>query len=163
LIFKLKNMEVKNKSKKCKKILYVDLNGVLVDFDGGLKNIDKNILKKHNGNFDNIPDILSKMKPMPGAVEAFKKLSKKFDIYILSTASWDNPLFWSDSVEWVKKYLGELAYKRLIITHHKELNKGDYLIDDRLKNGSEKFAGELILFSSERFPDWKSVLKYLLK
>jgi 5'(3')-deoxyribonucleotidase len=49
------------------------------------------------------------------------------------------------------------------MTHHKELNRGDYLIDDRLKNGSEKFAGELILFGSKNFPDWESVLKYLLK
>jgi len=153
-------MKVKNKSKK---VIYIDLNGVLVDFDGELKNIDKSILKKYKGNFDNIPDILSKMKPMPGAIEAFKKLSKKFDTYILSTASWDNPLFWSDSVGWVKKHLGELARKRLTITHHKELSRGDYLIDDRMKNGSEKFTGELILFGSERFPDWESVLKYLLK
>jgi 5'(3')-deoxyribonucleotidase len=156
-------MELKNKSNKPKKILYIDLNGVLVNFDSGLKNIDKNILKKYDGDFDNIPDILFRMKPMFGAVEAFRKLSKKFNTYILSTASWENSLFWSDSVEWVKKYLGELAYKRLIITHHKELNKGDYLIDDRMKNGSEKFTGELILFGSERFPDWESVLKYLLK
>ena len=31
----------------------------------------------------------------------------------------------------MKKYLGEIAYKRLILTHHKNLNFGDFLIDDR--------------------------------
>jgi len=32
----------------------------------------------------------------------------------------------------VKTHLGADAYKRLILTHHKNLNVGDYLIDDRI-------------------------------
>ena len=58
--------------------------------------------------------------------------------------------------------LHDEAYKRLIIAHHKNLLRGDYLIDDREKNGAKEFEGELILFGSEKFPDWRSVLKYLL-
>ena len=61
-----------------------------------------------------------------------------------------------------KKYLGKHAYKRLITSHHKHLNHGDYLIDDREKNGADKFVGELILFGGEKFPDWKSVISYLI-
>ena len=53
------------------------------------------------------------------------------------------------------------AYKRLILSHHKELNHGDYLIDDRLKNGADKFQGELIHFGSDKFPDWDAVVVYL--
>lgn len=138
------------------------MDGVLVDFDLYVKN-NADILKKYNGNVCSVPRIFSKMKPMTGAIEAYKKLSNKFDTYILSTAPWDNPSAWSDKLEWVKKYLGELAYKRLIITCHKNLNKGDYLIDDMNKNGAEKFTGELILFGSDKFLNWESVLKYLLK
>jgi len=41
------------------------------------------------------------------------------------------------------------------------LNAGDYLIDDRTKRGADKFQGELILFGSDEFPDWKAVLEYL--
>jgi 5'(3')-deoxyribonucleotidase len=55
-----------------------------------------------------------------------------------------------------------MFYKRLIISHHKNLNNGDYLIDDREKNGAKEFAGELIQFGSEKFPDWNSVTDYLL-
>jgi 5'(3')-deoxyribonucleotidase len=62
----------------------------------------------------------------------------------------------------VQKYLGEAAYKRLILSHHKDLNQGDYLIDDKGKNGASEFEGEWIHFGSERFPDWDAVLKYLL-
>ncbi|MDR2556874.1 MAG: hypothetical protein LBC49_04090, partial [Bacteroidales bacterium] len=54
-------------------------------------------------------------------------------------------------------------YKRLIISHHKNLNRGDYLIDDRTRNGAGEFEGELIQFGSERFPDWKTVIHYLMR
>jgi len=80
---------------------------------------------------------------------------------ILSTSPWENSSAWSDKLVWVKKYLGRDAYKRLILSHHKELNIGDYLIDYRLKNGADKFQGELIHFGSDKFPDWDSVVMYL--
>ena len=102
------------------------------------------------------------MSPVAGAVDAFATLSQRFDTYVLSTAPWNNPSAWSDKLEWVKINLGNAAYKRLILTHHKNLNKGDFLVDDRQKNGASEFAGELILFGSEQFPDWSAVTKYLL-
>jgi len=43
----------------------------------------------------------------------------------------------------------------------KNLNRGDYLVDDRTRNGVEAFAGEHIHFGTERFPDWDAVLAYL--
>ena len=102
------------------------------------------------------------MEPLEGAIDSFKILSQRYDTYILSTAPWENSSAWSDKVKWVKKYLGENAYKRLILTHHKNLNHGDYLIDDRKKNGADAFKGELIHFGTEKFPDWKSVCSYLV-
>ena len=38
---------------------------------------------------------------------------------------------------------------------------GDYLIDDRTKNGAGEFSGELIQFGSDDYPDWETVLNYL--
>ena len=63
----------------------------------------------------------------------------------------------------VKKYLGEVAYKRLILSHHKNLNIGDFLIDDRTKNGAGEFKGELIQFGTDKFPNWSVVKRYLLE
>ena len=80
----------------------------------------------------------------------------------MSTAPWGNPTAWSDKLEWVKKHLGEVAKKRLILSHNKQLNKGDYLIDDRSRNGADKFDGEHIQFGKDPFPNWDSVLEYLL-
>ncbi len=58
------------------------------------------------------------------------------------------------------KYLGKEAYKRLILTHNKNLNNGDYLIDDRLKNGADKFKGEHIHFGKDEFLGWEEVVEY---
>jgi len=61
----------------------------------------------------------------------------------------------------VKAHLGGHARKRLILTHHKNLNVGNFLIDDRTKNGVDRFAGEHIHFGTAHFPNWNAVLVYL--
>jgi 5'(3')-deoxyribonucleotidase len=144
------------------KILYVDMDNVLVDFPSAFKHFEDDFLEQHPNNRDDIPGIFSLMEPLDGAVDAYQKLSEKFDTYILSTAPWDNPSAWSDKVVWVKKHLGDSAHKRLILSHNKNLNHGDYLIDDRLKNGAAEFKGEHIHFGQKPFLDWQAVLDYLL-
>ena len=144
------------------KILFVDMDNVLVDFKSGINNLSEKDKNKYFNNYDEVPRIFSLMNPMPNAIESYQKLSKTYDTYILSTAPWNNPTAWSDKLLWVKRYLGNYAYKRLILSHNKNLNFGDYLIDDRLANGAGDFKGELIQFGSEKFKTWKDVLNYLL-
>jgi len=145
-----------------KKILYIDMDNVLVDFLSGISKLSQEVINEYESNLDEVPNIFSLMEPLEGAIDSFKILSQKYDTYILSTAPWKNSSAWTDKVKWVQKYLGESAYKRLILTHHKNLNHGDYLIDDRTKNGAGEFKGELIHFGTDKFPDWKSVCSYLL-
>ena len=144
------------------KILYFDMDNVLVDFPSGIAQLTPDTQKEYEGRFDEVPNIFSMMQPIDGAIDAFETLSKKYDSYILSTAPWENSSAWKDKNEWVKKYLGKSAHKRLILSHHKNLNKGDYLIDDRTANGAGEFEGEHIQFGSDKFPDWESVSEYLL-
>ena len=139
------------------------MDNVLVDFPSGISQISEDLQKKYEGRLDEVPGIFSLMKPIHGAIEAYEKLSKKFDTYILSTAPWMNSSAWSDKNEWVRKHLGEVAHKRLILSHHKNLNMGDYLIDDRTANGADRFQGEHIHFGTEKFPSWEIVLDYLLE
>jgi len=143
------------------KIVYVDMDNVLVDFKSGIDKLSPAELAEFEGRFDEVPNIFSKMEPMHNAIESYIKLCSKFDTYILSTSPWENPTALNDKLDWVKKYLGQYAYKRLILSHNKHLNHGDYLIDDREKNGADKFTGELILFGGEKFPHWNSVIEYL--
>ena len=135
---------------------------VLVDFESGLAQVSEEVKQEYEGRLDEIPGLFGLMKPMPGAIEAVHELQKHYDLFILSTAPWKNPSAWSDKVTWVTKYLDDVFHKRMVITHRKDLCQGDYLIDDRGKNGTSEFAGEWIEFGSEKFPDWNSVLVYLM-
>ena len=144
------------------KRLFFDMDNVLVDFASGIARIDEAIRREYERRLDEVPGIFALMDPMPGAIEAAHRLAEKYDVYILSTAPWKNPSAWADKVAWVTKYLDDVFHKRLILSHHKDLVKGDYLIDDRPKHGAETFEGEWIQFGSERFPNWNAVLDYLL-
>ncbi len=144
-----------------KKTLYVDMDNVLVDFPSGIRQLTADQLRDYDGRLDEVPGIFSLMAPLPGATDAFAELSLLFDAYVLSTAPWENPSAWSDKLHWVKQHLGKHAYKRLILSHHKNLNAGDFLIDDRTRNGVDRFSGEHIHFGTPSFPDWTAVMGYL--
>lgn len=142
----------------CMSLVYVDMDNVLVDFKSGMNKLG---LDEKTQDPDEIEGIFSLMIPIPGAIEGYNKLNKLgHDVYILSTAPWENPSAWSDKLIWVKKYIGKIAHKKLILSHNKNLNKGDFLIDDRIANGAGDFKGELIRFGSEKFPNWDSVINY---
>ena len=145
-----------------KKILYFDMDNVLVNFQSGLDQLSEEVLQQYEGQLDNIPSVFSLMKPLDGALEAYTILASTYDSYILSTAPWGNLSSWSDKAAWVQTHLGDSAKKRLILSHNKNLNIGDYLIDDRTANGAAQFMGEHIHFGSAKFPNWNSVLDYLL-
>ncbi|CDF34473.1 5 nucleotidase deoxy cytosolic type C [Chondrus crispus] len=146
-----------------KKILYLDMDNVLVDFESGIARVGESIKAEYMGRLDEVPGIFSLMDSMPGAIAAFHELSGLFDTYILSTAPWENPSAWSDKLLWVKRHIGDSAHKRLILSHHKHLNEGAYLVDDRTKNGAASFGGEHIHFGTDRFPGWDAVTNYLRK
>ena len=157
-----------------KKIVYIDMDGVIADFDLAIKQICPELetsdkLADYETRADKVdeiceknPEIFHNLPLIPGAYEAIHKLTPHYEIYFLSTPMWNIPSSFTGKRMWISENFGELATKRLILTHRKDLNIGHYLIDDRLKNGADKFTGEHIHFATEQFPDWNSVLKYLL-
>jgi 5'(3')-deoxyribonucleotidase len=140
-----------------KKIIYIDLDNTMSDYLGAAKelNVEPKDAKHIIGFFRNL-------KPMEGAIESYNELAKYFDVYILSTSPWSMPNALMEKLEWVKKYLPN-AYKNVIFSHHKDLNIGDYLIDDLTKNGAGEFTGEHIQIYSDKFPNWESVIKYIFE
>jgi len=141
-------------------IIYVDMDGVLVDFEGGIYKLSEEDRELYKGRYDEYPGFFLSLNPMPDAIESFKLLFNKFDVYILSSPCCENPSSYTDKFLWVEKWLPYAKHK-LILSKFKNLNKGSVLIDDRLKNGADKFEGLLIHFGTKNFPNWASVIKFI--
>ena len=88
-----------------KKIVYVDMDNTIVDFKSGIEKLSKEDQEKFKDNFDDHPKIFALMEPIDGAIEALKELNNHFDLYILSTAPWDNPNAWKHKREWIENIL----------------------------------------------------------
>ena len=148
-----------------RELIFFDMDGVLADAEAEMQKwSDKlgiSVDELFKNKFYHIPGFQADIPPVEGAIDAFNRISKKYEVYILTAPSWENPSCYTDKRLWVEKYLGEVAYKRLIISSDKSLFTGRALIDDRLKYGVSKFKGEHIHFKTDKFPDWNSVLEYL--
>ena len=140
------------------KIVYIDMDDTLCDFQSSYKhsrktNPDIKFPQSIKGFFQNLA-------PLPGAIDVFHWLNDhpSIDVYILTAPSIKNPLCYVEKRLWVEENLGFKVVNQLIISPHKNLSKGDYLIDDYTKGkGQESFEGELIHFGSEEFSGWEEI------
>jgi len=142
-----------------KPIVYIDMDGVLADFDKRHEDLLSSGLSKPEA-FKH-PRAFEDLEPIRGAVEAWQSLQGRFETYILSTPAWSNTRCWTDKRIWVEKYLGKTAHKKLILCHNKGLLQGDYLIDDRIANGVADFNGIHIHFGTPGHGNWVDVLKHI--
>lgn len=141
-----------------KKILYIDMDGVCADFDA-----DRHLLGERDPERQECqtpPNYFLNLKVINGAKEAIERLSKVYDVYFLSTPQWSNPDSYKEKRLWIEKIFGDLGFKRLILSHAKHLSAGHYLIDDNVHDG---FQGKHIHFGTEQFPNWDTVVNFLLE
>ena len=150
------------------------MDGVLVDFERSVQEhfekypYQKPIYKNH---VDLIHNVFLNAKPIEGAIEAVKKLeeSGKYELFIATAAPWGNTESSSHKRIWIEQYFGKMFKRKMFVTHRKDLLMGDYLIDDRTKNGAGDFKGNLLQFGTNwennrvnQFPTWESILEHLL-
>ena len=157
-----------------KQIVWIDMDGVLVDFGLHVENTISNntfLRESYKGRYDHIPGIFRNPPPIEGAIEAVKKLAEsgKYEMFIATAAPWGNPDASTDKRYWIEEHFGNLFHKKMVVTHRKDLLGGDYLIDDRIKNGAGEFKGELLRFgwayeteTWNEYPTWETILNKLL-
>ncbi|MBQ0759007.1 MAG: hypothetical protein KBT72_05050 [Zhongshania sp.] len=142
-------------------IIYVDMDDVLCAY---LEGFVQHQAKHPELAFpQSQPGLYRGLEPLPGAIEGYKWLHEhpNTDVFILTAPSVKNPHCYSEKREWVEMHLGIAATENLIISPHKHLNKGHYLIDDMASGkGQDKFEGELLLFGSKDFPNWNTVIDF---
>jgi 5'(3')-deoxyribonucleotidase len=148
------------------------MDGVIADFLKAIKTHPEATLETYKDNPDDIPGIFENLELIHGAKEAIHKLylSSKFDLFILTTAPWNNPSAWMQKRLWIEKHFGDIFYKKVIITHRKDLLIGDYLVDDRIANGAGNFKGTHLHFGwnyidsrYNKYRDWTAILDYFEK
>ena len=149
------------------------MDGVIVDFGYQLElvNNDPKISDSLKSSPDQIEGVFKNPPPIKNSIESIIKLhnSELYDLFIATTAPWNNPGSFTDKRLWIERYFGDLFKKKMFITHRKNLLIGDYLIDNRLANGAGNFKGELLRFGWDyekkkwnEYRDWDSVIKCLL-
>lgn len=144
-----------------KDICYFDMDDVMADF---IKAERLAISKNPGIAFPQSQlKFFENLEPIPGSIEAYNELKQKYNVKILSRPSVYNPLSYMEKRLWVEKYLGFNECKNLILSCDKTLLKGKYLIDDIDQIGLFKPEWEHIHYGSARFPNWDSILYYLLK
>ena len=139
--------------------VFVDMDGVVVDFDA--------YRDSHHQTTDEVkhlPGAYLEMDPIPGAIEAIRKVvAMGFDVWLATKPPTGVATAYSEKAAWVFKHLPELK-RKLIITHDKGLlgDIADFLLDDRPgKANCEKFSGTLIRFTDGYH--WPQALEYLAK
>lgn len=153
-----KRLGVKQKVK-----VFVDMDGVLCDFHGAYLKWKKDhpeitFPQSQFGFFSNL-------EPIKDSIDSFKKLEEHFEVYILTRPSIYNLMCYTEKADWIKRHLGFDVLENLIICCDKSLVKGQgaFLIDDTVQAGQLDFEGTFIQFGSNEFPDWNSIIKYLIK
>lgn len=156
-----------------RKILYIDMDCVIADFDASIlafcPEIDNDKLyldiKKRDAKIDQIcetnTEFFHNLLPCKGAIEAVHKLFNLYEVYFLSSPMWYVAHSFVGKRMWIEKHFGELGKKRLILTHRKDLNLGDFLVDDRTRNGAGEFTGFHIHFGTADFPNWEVTFEFL--
>lgn len=143
-----------------KKILYIDLDGVLANYDKAFLEYKKKTPQQPYPQSQY--GFYMELEPIVDGIETVNFLSDKFDIWFLTAPSFKNPMCYTEKAYWINKYFGVEWLEKLIICSNKSLLMGDYLIDDHIYGrGQENFKSELIQFGSDKFKNWTIVSDYL--
>jgi len=143
-----------------KKRVYVDQDGVLCNFDDASR---KAIIENPSQRYPQSQwGFFLKLEEIPGAIEGIRILQEKYDVWILTRPSFKNVNCFTEKAQWILDHFDFELLEKTIMCGDKSLVKGDYLIDDRNTDKQSEFEGEWIEFGNYDFPDWETVVNYLM-
>jgi len=129
---------------------------IFLDMDGVLANFEKAAAQHPDIKRPDLHLDFSKFEPMPGAIDAVKKIiAMGHDVFIATTPPWNNPAAWGQKRDWIEKHLPKLK-RKMFLTHRKDLLKGDILVDDSTYRGQYDFDGTFMHFGKHF--DWDMVV-----
>lgn len=133
--------------------ILIDMDGVLADFIGeaGRLELTPDQAEVREGFFLNLPPV----KDSLWAVLELRDLGH--DLYVCTTAPWDNPSAWMEKRLWIENVFGDIFNRRLIMTHHKWMIDADILIDDRETKSTLNFKGDWYWFGKDGI-DWLHIV-----
>ncbi|MBC7842243.1 MAG: 5'-3'-deoxyribonucleotidase [Gemmatimonadaceae bacterium] len=106
---------------------------------------------------------------MPGAVDAIRTLSSRFEIFVASAAM-EHPVSFTSKYEWLREHFPDIAPSHCVFCGDKSVLGVDYLIDDSPYQ-LVRFRGEPIIFSAphnvhetrfRRVEDWPDAVAQLM-
>lgn len=131
--------------------IYIDMDGVLCDFEKAMNESNLDFPQSQYGFFRNLEDI--------GTV-GLLRLAEVHDVYILTAPSIMNPMSYTEKADWIIEHLGRDWLKKLIICYDKSLLKGDMLIDDNAYGrGQDFFEGSFIHFGGRDYQNWDRIVE----
>lgn len=146
-------------------IVFLDMDGVLADFDGSLPPDQRRPSGSSHWDppamFE--PGFFRGLKVMPGAKPAVATLmaSKKLDVYVGSKPTTKNLNCPSEKYQWIEEHFPDLL-RKVVLVCDKGLLRGDVLIDDDADRWMNSFDGRFIHFDRTRpLESWRDIVKEL--
>src|ERR1700677_2452770 len=142
-----------------KKTVFLDMDGVLADFDGALINHIEDPPEMF------VPGFFRNLTVMEGAKEGVRILlsNPNLDIYIGSKMTSKATNCATEKMEWIREHFPELL-RRMVLVCAKSLLRGHVLVDDDAPRWKKKFKGKFIHFDKHNPADaWRAVVEELCK
>lgn len=173
-----------------RKSIAIDMDGVIADVethfinwyerDYGIKVLPRDIIGKTESEafpkdgavhkFVVTPGFFRTAPVMKGAVEAVKKLTEHFEVYIVSAAM-EFPLSLPEKLAWLNEHFPFISWQNIIFCGDKSVINTNFMIDDYPKN-LDYHKGTPIMFTSFhnvnlnhhiRANNWDEVLELMEK